>query len=111
MKRRAFGPPEDADRVLPPPRVAYVEAMATLLSTASPDRAAGATAAVQIRARDGLCRRIGVPNDATDEEIARVAASTAVPADLVSTVLSTPRTSDELVAVGRASAELARERF
>jgi hypothetical protein len=108
---RRFGPPEDADRVLAPPRVAYVEAMATLLSTASPERAAGATAAVQVRARDGLCRRIGVPSDAPDDEIARVAASTAVPADLVATVLSTPRTADELVAVGRASAELARERF
>jgi hypothetical protein len=108
---RRFGPPEDADRVLPPARVAYVEAMATLLSTAPPERAAGATAAVQIRARDGLCRRIGVPNDATDEEITRVGASTGVPADLVSAVLGTPRTADELVAVGRASAELARERF
>jgi hypothetical protein len=108
---RRFGPPEDANRELAPARVAYVEAMATLLSTASPERAAGATAAVQIRARDGLCRRIGVPIDAPDEEIARVAPSTAVPADLVATVLSTPRTADELVAVGRASAELARERF
>jgi hypothetical protein len=108
---RRFGPPEDADRVLAPARVAYVEAMATLLSTASPERAAGATAAVQTRAREGLCRRIGVPSDAPDEEIARVAASTAVPADLVATVLSRPRTADELVAVGRASAELARERI
>jgi hypothetical protein len=107
---RRFGPPEDPERLLPPPRVAYVDALATLLSTTPPERAASATGSLQIRAREGLCRTIGLPRDASDAEIARAAATTGISDDLVTTVLGTPRTVDELVAVGRISADLSRER-
>jgi hypothetical protein len=106
---RRFGPPEATERDLAPPRVAYVDAIATLMSTAPPDRVASATSSVQARAREGLCRRIGAPADATDWEIERAASSAGVRHDLVTAVLSAPRTTDELVAVGRASSELARE--
>jgi hypothetical protein len=107
---RRFGPPEDPERVLPPPRVAYVDAVATLMSTTPPERASSATGSLQVRAREGLCRRIGLPTDASDLEIARVAAGTGISHDLVTAVLGTPQTVDDLVAVGRISAELSRER-
>lgn len=107
---RRFGPPEDRERVLAPPRVAYVDAVATLMSTTPPDRAASATSSLQQRGREGLCRKVGVGRDATDAEIVRAAQSTGVRNELVTAVLSSPRTVDELVAVGRASAELSRER-
>ena len=107
---RRFGPPEDSERVLPPPRVVYVDAVATLMSTAPPERAGSSTGSLRIRAREGLCRRIGLPRDASDPEVARVAATMGVPNELVTAVLGTPQTVDELVAVGRISAELSRER-
>ena len=107
---RRFGPPEEPERTLAPPRVAYVDAIATLLSSAAPDRAASATTSLQTRAREGLCRRLGLPHGALDGEIASAARSAGVRVDLVTAVLSTPRTVDELVAVGRASSEISTER-
>ena len=54
-----------------------------------------------------LCRRVGVAIDAPDEEIASAANRAGISGDLVTTVLATPHTAGDLVAVGRASAELA----
>jgi hypothetical protein len=108
---RRFGPPEKAERELPPPRVAYVDAIATLFSTAKSESVASAAENLQVRARTTLCRRAGVSTNASDDEIARAAASAGLSGELVRTVLSTPRSADELVAVGRASAQLAQDRW
>jgi hypothetical protein len=107
---RRFGPPEKDSRELAPPRAAYVEAMATLLSTADPKSVASVAEPLSSRARIALCRRAGVPVDASDEEIANAAASSGLPGDLVAAVLRTPRSGEDLVAVGRAAAEFANNR-
>ncbi len=99
---RRFGPPEKAERELPPPRVSYVDAIATVLSTAQSESVASAAEPLQVRARTTLCRRAGVSADASDDEIARAAASAGLSGELVRTVLSTPRSADDLIAVGRA---------
>ncbi len=108
---RRFGPPEKEQRELAPPRVAYVDAIATLLSTAPSESVASAAEPLQARARDALCRRAGVAKGATDQEIAGAAASSGISDELVAAVLRTPRTPAELVAAGRASAELASGRW
>ncbi len=108
---RRFGPPEKAERELAPPRVAYVDAIATLLSTAHSESVASAAEPLQVRARATLCRRAGVSAGASDEEIARAAASAGLSGELVQAVLRTPRSADDLVAVSRASAELAQDRW
>ncbi len=50
-------------------------------------------------------------SSATDVEIARAASSAGLSDGLVQTVLRTPRSADDLVAVGRASAQLAQDRW
>jgi hypothetical protein len=107
---RRFGPPEKSERELAPPRVAYVDAIATLLSTAHSESVPTAAEPLRARARVALCRRAGVAIDASDAEIAMAAKRAGLDAELVASVLATPHTADDLVAVGRASAELANQR-
>jgi hypothetical protein len=107
---RRFGPPENTERELAPPRVAYVDAMATLMSTGGAKDLASVAEPLRVRARVALCRRAGVSNAAADEEIAGAAVASGMSADIVAAVLHTPVTADDLIAVGRAAAELASTR-
>jgi hypothetical protein len=70
-RSRRLGPPEDEARRLPPPRSAYVDAVAaTLARTGRPDEAAEP---VRRRARDLIAQRAGLPPDAGPEELHRAA--------------------------------------
>jgi hypothetical protein len=110
---RRFGPPDEPDRITVPPRVHYVDAMATLLSTRPADQVVRAAAPVSAEARRRLCRRLGLAGDCSDEVLAAHLAhawdATAVPAEVVTAVLRPPTTADDVVAVGMALSQLDRE--
>jgi hypothetical protein len=107
---RRFGPPDGPDRITVPPRVRYVDAMATLLSTRPMDQVITAIAPVQAETRRLLCRRLGIPFDAPDQVLAdRLAKDGDVssrPGSLADAVLRPPATTEDVVAVGRALSDL-----
>jgi hypothetical protein len=107
---RRFGPPDGPDRITVPPRVHYVDAMATLFSTRPTDQVVEAVAPVHDEARRRLCRRLGVPADATDHAIAeRLSPGGGVsplPDGLAEDVLRPMVSAEDVLAVGRALAVL-----
>ncbi len=103
---RRFGPPELAERDLIPPRVAHVDAMATLLSAGPPTRLAEGAAPLRSAARERLRRRVRAEPATSDEELSQRAADEGVPAEIVGALLCVPGTADELVALGRAAAAI-----
>jgi hypothetical protein len=106
---RRFGPPDGPDRITLPPRVRYVDAMATLLSTRPTDQVIAAIAPVRAETRRRLCRRLGIPVDATDQALADRLSNDgdgSRPGDVAAAVLRPPSTSEDVVAVGRALSEL-----
>jgi hypothetical protein len=110
---RRFGPAEAPERITVPARVRYVDAMATLLATRPPEQVAVAVAPVRDEARRRLRRRLGLPPDVPDEAVMARLAATAdvgtVPPGLAAVVLAPVRTSEDVLAVGRALSELDRE--
>ncbi len=108
---RRLGPPEDAERILHPARVRYVDAMATLLSTAQPEELSAVAAPLQARARNELCRVAGVSREASDTEVALAARSIGIDESVIRASLERPGSSDEMVDAGRAVAELAGRRM
>jgi hypothetical protein len=110
---RRFGPPDRPGRITVPPRVGYVDAMATLLSTRPPEQVVEAVAPVRAEARRRLCRRLGLPPDAPDEAVigrlADTGADAGVSTTWVEAVLRPPSDAADVVAVGTALARLDRE--
>jgi len=110
---RRFGPPDRPGRITVPPRVRYVDAMATLLSTHPVDQQVEAAAPVVVEARRRLCRRLGLPFDAPDdvvrERLGHEWDATSWPPGLAEAVIRRPTSADDIVAVGRALSELDRE--
>lgn len=99
---RRHGPPEDEERDLPPPRRAYVDAMAaSLAKTRQPARSAKP---LQEAARRRVARRAGLPPDAGDDAIRRAAAHLGIPPEEVAALFAAPRNDRDLLAVGRATA-------
>jgi hypothetical protein len=97
---RRLGPPEDADRALPPPRREYLDAIAG--SLARTHRPAEALAPLQAAAREQLARRAGLPPTASETELR--AAATRLgwsPAD-IDALFAPPRTDADVVATGNA---------
>lgn len=101
---KRLGPPDRDDTVRPPPRVAYVEAVAATIARAG-DREEGVRP-VRAEARALVLARAGLPADAVDDEVRRAAAATGVPAATVDAVLRPVTNDDDVVAVGRALASL-----
>jgi Domain of unknown function (DUF4350) len=101
---RRLGPPERAERELPPARREYVDSLAAALArTRDP---AGATAPVRAAARERLARRAGLDHDA-DTEALRVAAERAgLRPDETAAILGD---AGDVMAAGRALARLERE--
>jgi hypothetical protein len=100
---RRFGPPERADRELPPPRRAYVDAVAaTLRRTNDP---VAATAPLRAAARAEAARQAGLPSDATPAEIQAAATRLGLPPDEVE-ALGEQAGQDAVLAGGRALARL-----
>ena len=103
-RSRRLGPPDEIERVTPPARRAYVEAMAgALVRTRQPDVA---LAPLQDRARKRLAARAGLAADASDEELRRAAARLSLPAADVDALFRPCRTDADAVAVGRTLAAL-----
>lgn len=70
-RSRRLGPPEEEVRPLPPPRWAYIDAVAaTLARTRRPHEA---TEPVRRRARELIARRAGLPADADPHDLHRAA--------------------------------------
>jgi hypothetical protein len=101
---RRLGPPDDIEPTVPPARRAYVDAMAGALArTRQPDVIA---APLQERARRRLAARGGLPADAGDEDLRRVAAELRLPPEEVDALFHPCRTNEEVLAVGTALARL-----
>ena len=97
---RRLGPPEDAARVLPPPRREYVDALAG--SLARTRRPVEAIAPLQAAARGRLARRAGLPPSATEPELRAAAARLGwSPAD-INALFAPVITDDDVVAAGNA---------
>ena len=93
---------------MPPARRAYVDAMAGALArTRQPDVVA---APLQERARRRLAARAGLPADAGDDDLRRVAGELQLPPEEVDALFRPCRTDDDVVAVGRALARAQRRR-
>jgi hypothetical protein len=100
---RRFGPPERASRPLPPPRRAYVDAVAaTLRRTNDP---VGSTAPLRAAARAEVARRAGLPADAATADVQAAATRLGLPPDEVE-ALGEPAGQDAVLAGGRALARL-----
>lgn len=105
-RSRRLGPPEDEARPLPPPRWAYVDAVAgTLARTGRPYEAAEP---VRNRARELIARRAGLPADASADDLYPAAVRLGLPPDEASAVLGAagPSEHDTVLAAGRALARL-----
>ena len=106
---KRLGPADRDDTVRPPPRVAYVEALAaTIARTGNRDEG---VRPVRDEARRRLLARAGLPPDASDDEVRRAATATGVPAETARALLQPAANDDDVVAVGRALASLEEKRW
>ncbi len=109
---RRFGPLQEPERTMLPARRKYVDAMATLLSTRKSDEWADAIAPVRSEARRQLCRRLGLPVDASDEALldaARWRGDVTLDERRIEAILNPPNTAAGVVAAGTALAQLERQ--
>jgi hypothetical protein len=101
---RRFGPPEDAERQLPPPRRAYVDAVAaSLVRTRRP---AESLAPLQEAARRRIVARAGLPADAGPDDVRGAAAGLGLDPEDVDAVLRPAATDGDVLAAGRALARI-----
>jgi hypothetical protein len=100
---RRLGPAEDERRPLPPPRRAYVDAVAAALArTRSPAASADRVSAA---ARRRVARRAGLGSDASDDSIAAAAATLGLSDEEAAALTRPARDEDEdLLLAGRALA-------
>lgn len=101
---RRFGPPEDAERELPPTRRAYVDAVAS--SLARTRRPAEAAAPLQDAVRRRVAARAGLRADAGDDDLRRAAAGLGLGADDVEALVRPAATDADVLAAGRALARV-----
>ena len=101
---RRLGPPERPERELPPPRRAYVDAMAaSLVRTRQP---AAAVRPLQVAARRSLARRAGLAADADEAAYRRAARRLGLRDDEVGAVLAPAEGDDDVLAAARALSRL-----
>jgi hypothetical protein len=106
---RRFGPPQDDHRTLPPPRRAYVDAVAaTLARTKQPD---ASLAPLREAARQRLLQRAGLGPQADKEQVRRAAADLGLPPDEIDALFGAVTGDDKAMAVGRAMARLGGSRW
>lgn len=101
---RRLGPAEERVRRLPPPRSAYVSAVAGAIARTK--RRAEAVAPVQAAVRSSLERRTGVSRDASEERLRRAAERVGLSETELRSVQGRVDTDEEVMAVGRALARL-----
>jgi hypothetical protein len=101
---RRLGPPEEGSRALPPPRRAYVDAVATALARTG-DRFE-AIEPMQRNARERLALRLGQPLDAARADLDAAGQRAGIDSDDIALLYRTPHNDDELVAIAAAAARL-----
>jgi hypothetical protein len=101
---RRLGPPEDSARDLPPPRRAYVDAVAEALARTR--RPAAALAPLQDAVRARLARRAGLGPDAAEPELRAAATRLGWEAPEIDAVFGPVAGDDGALAVGRALARI-----
>jgi Domain of unknown function (DUF4350) len=99
---KRFGPAEETTRALPPPRRAYVDAVAA--SVAKTRQLDVAVEPLRRAARDRLFRRAGLSPDASPSEVMEAVARLGGPPADVARLLSPVTDDDELVGAGRGAA-------
>jgi hypothetical protein len=99
---RRLGPAEARARELPPPRAAYVDALAIALARTG-DRP-GAAAPVRAAARDRVLERTGLDGGAAPAAVAAAARRLGLPEDEALAVAG--ERDEDLLAAGRALARL-----
>jgi hypothetical protein len=97
---RRLGPAEDAERDLPPPRRAYVDAVAA--SLARTRRPVEALAPLQAAARARVSRHAGLPPAASEPELRAAATRLGWSVADIDALFAPARTDDEVVAAGNA---------
>lgn len=105
-RSRRLGPPEDEARPLPPPRWAYVDAVAgTLARTGRPQEA---VEPVRRRARELIAARTGLPPDAGPDALYGAAIRLGLPPDEAAAAVGAGAAGDDagVLAAGRALARL-----
>ena len=102
---RRLGPPEREHRDLPPPRRAYVDALAATMARGKEREAA--VAPVREEARRRLARRAGLREDAPDEAWLEAARGAGLDDDEARALSGRAEDDDAVVATGRALAALA----
>jgi len=103
-RARRLGPPDEVEIAAPPPRRAYVDAMAAALARTGQRDVV--VAPLQERARRRLTARVGLGRDATDDDLRRAAADVPLRPEEVDALFRPCRSDDDVVAVGRALARL-----
>jgi hypothetical protein len=99
-RARRLGPAEDAERPLPPPRRAYVDALAiTLERTHDPN---DATAAVRDEVRARVAQRAGIAPDASPADLDRAGAAVGLDVDERRVLVRGVLGDDDVMALGRA---------
>jgi hypothetical protein len=101
---RRLGAPDPPERALPPPRRAYVDALAGALDRT--DDTAAAAAPVQAAVRSTLSRRFGLAPDARAEEVNAAARRAGLSEAEAAAVVEPARDAADLVAAGRALARV-----
>jgi hypothetical protein len=104
---RRFGPPEAERRELPPPRRAYVEALAATLARGR--RREEAVAPVRAAARARLARRTGVAETADREALTTAARKAGLDPAAARAVTGPAEDDEDVLAAGRALALLERK--
>lgn len=103
---RRLGPPQDDARLLPPPRRAYVDALAaTLAKTRQPGEA---IAPLRRAARDRLSAATGISHGAELAEVRATAKAFGLSEAEVAAMLNARSEDEDLMNVGRAMARLER---
>lgn len=101
---RRLGPPEEEARPLPPPRAAYVEALASVLARTG--RPAEAAAPVREAARRRLAARAGLRAEAGDSELTRAAEELGLPERERRAIVGETTSEADALQAGRALARL-----
>ncbi|MGH2808214.1 MAG: DUF4350 domain-containing protein [Actinomycetota bacterium] len=101
---RRLGPPEEQARMLPPPRRAYVDALATTLARTK--RRGDAVAPVRAEVRAALARRAGIPTDADERALRGAASVYGLDGDEIKAIFQPDDSERDVLAAGRALAKL-----
>jgi hypothetical protein len=103
---RRLGPPEDAERALPPPRRAYVDALAATLARTH-DRS-DAVKPVRDAVRSRIAQRAGLAPDASPADIDRAGATLGFDEHERRVLTRGATDDDDVIAIGRALARVER---